>query len=430
MPDDSRSRSRPSLDDISSNPSDTTSAGRRGSKRKSASIGAAIGVLFRDARLALGLSQYELAELTEDARPAVSRTAISDIERGRTVPGIETIVALCAVLYLEPSDVIEQVVLAPPSPWVPDGVSFDELARRARELATSRDGRRAVPYYDAMIAMAESDPSAAAPERRARRARAEIDRAGTLASLGALRAARNGLERAIETSATASDAHLAEIAAEAYVAYAGVLSESELVRLGHDMAIRAVEAAGGASVRVRASAAAKLGDLRLRVGAIEEARRAFGDALELAESADDVALAAHAEGRIGTCMEHTGKTEHAKRRLIGAVKRARAHGDRGVEAEWTVELAEFSLRRDDSDGADRLARAAGRDGRAMRDPLVVFRAEWVRHGVHRRRNPDAPDRHRMARLKKLFRKIRGGSDLAAVREFREAILEERTARGR
>ena len=63
-------------------------------------------MMFRAARESQGLTQYQLAELTEGSG-SVSRATISGIERGASLPGLEVLLALSRVLHLEPVEILE-----------------------------------------------------------------------------------------------------------------------------------------------------------------------------------------------------------------------------------------------------------------------------------------------------------------------------------
>jgi transcriptional regulator with XRE-family HTH domain len=54
----------------------------------------AVGGIFRSAREMQRLSQHQVAALTDAMPWRISRTAIGDIERGRSLPGIEALVSL------------------------------------------------------------------------------------------------------------------------------------------------------------------------------------------------------------------------------------------------------------------------------------------------------------------------------------------------
>lgn len=61
-----------------------------------------LGMRIKGARLAKGLTQEELAD-------AIGRTAetISNIERGKNAPGVDTVYAICKVLGLAFADLLE-----------------------------------------------------------------------------------------------------------------------------------------------------------------------------------------------------------------------------------------------------------------------------------------------------------------------------------
>lgn len=63
---------------------------------------ATLGYSIRDARIAKGLSQEQLAALT-----GRSKSFMSDIESGRHTPGYPTLIRIASVLELQPDNLIQ-----------------------------------------------------------------------------------------------------------------------------------------------------------------------------------------------------------------------------------------------------------------------------------------------------------------------------------
>lgn len=66
--------------------------------------------LLRNAREEAGLTQEELAFLS-----GLDRTTISQVERGKALPGLESLIRLAGALEMEPSELIPDVRWAPPA---------------------------------------------------------------------------------------------------------------------------------------------------------------------------------------------------------------------------------------------------------------------------------------------------------------------------
>ncbi|SDY25239.1 Transcriptional regulator, contains XRE-family HTH domain [Evansella caseinilytica] len=68
-----------------------------------------IGTRIRNIRLSKQM------KLTEVARKAnISQSYLSDIEKGRTIPSIEKLLAICSVLHISPGDFFGQSAPLPP----------------------------------------------------------------------------------------------------------------------------------------------------------------------------------------------------------------------------------------------------------------------------------------------------------------------------
>ena len=74
-------------------------------------LAAETGKLLRSQRITLG---YTLRELSDAA--GITLSFLSDIEHGRTLPGLETFCILCRLLHLEPR------IPEPASPFLPENL--------------------------------------------------------------------------------------------------------------------------------------------------------------------------------------------------------------------------------------------------------------------------------------------------------------------
>lgn len=81
----------------------------------------AFGEKLAAARSKARLSQEELGYLS-----SVHRTAISELELGRNVPGLDTVIKLAGALGLEPCELMADVRWTPP-PREPGGGSFRKV---------------------------------------------------------------------------------------------------------------------------------------------------------------------------------------------------------------------------------------------------------------------------------------------------------------
>lgn len=81
-------------------------------------LAAETGKRLREQRISLG---YTLKELSDAA--GITLSFLSDIEHGRTLPGLETFCILCYLLHLEPR------IPEPASPFLPE-----KLPLKTREI--------------------------------------------------------------------------------------------------------------------------------------------------------------------------------------------------------------------------------------------------------------------------------------------------------
>lgn len=375
--------------------------------------------MFREAREAQHLSQEQLADLTDgQLGGSVSRAMISAIERGQALPGIKVLLSLTGVLHVEPAEVVERIRLARTVPVDLTGLSFDLLGRKAEEFFWAGDYRSALAVYDATFERLVLDPPQDSAERTRLQVRTEINRAVALRRCSALKAARASAERAIQLADGRPEPQ-----AEAYIVLASLLSHEELLVLARDAGTRAVELSKTGDLRLRSQALTQQGNVLSRSGKFKEARAAFLEAYGLARKARDHHNLIKLEGNIGACLMALGSTTQAGTRFAKAIDLARRYGDPAPEAFWLIELGRLALADDKLDEADRHASAALRIAKPREHHLTVFRAEWLRHQVCRRRDPEDADRHRLSYLRKLFPRVKEHKSFDPIREFKQQVLE-------
>ena len=183
--------------------------------------------------------------MTKDSPWQLSRAAISAIERGQNFPGMEAMLALSNVLYVDPRELIERVRLATIVPIDMTGLSFDELEKKAAAHFWSGEFREALSIYDAlleMIALQEKQDAAT----QANLARLEVQRSAALRRTGALAAATATAERAIGLAVDKPS-----IQAEGYIVLAGLHCDRGLLPLANDAAQRAIELTSEADLKTQ-----------------------------------------------------------------------------------------------------------------------------------------------------------------------------------
>jgi transcriptional regulator with XRE-family HTH domain len=376
-----------------------------------------VGSFVRSTREAQQLSQHQVAALTRDTPGRVSRAMISSIERGQHLPGLEALAALSHALHFDPMEIFERVDMSMTLPVDLTHSTQDELRRQAEEHYWAGNFRRALAIYDAMlerlILEAPEDPV----ERARSQARIEINRACALRRCGALAAARGAAERAI----TVADGE-PRLQAEGYIVLVGLLTQQGHPPLARDAAERAVALSRLADGRTQGLALMEQGLVLFRAGAFDEALPVLSEALRLVKVVRDHRHRIHLEGNIALCLEGMGRRRPARTRLMKAVDLAREHAVPVLEASWLIELARLELDDDHIDDAERFADAAQRRAKSIGHELSVFRAEWVRHRVARRRDPQTDDRHRLAYLRRLYVRLKRHEGVPEIREFRDTIL--------
>lgn len=373
--------------------------------------------MLRAARESQGLTQYQLAALTEGGASGVSRAAISGIERGTNLPGLEALVALSRVLHLEPAEILERVDLAMTVPVDVSGLSMDDLRTQAERFFWAGDYRRALSVYDAMFQVLVLNPPQDELERRRLTARLEVNRAVTLRQCSALSASEAAAKRAVLLAEG-----FGELQADAYMVLASLHSHDGNGVLAEVMAEQAVKLSEGCGDAARGLAWCQKGAVLHRGKRFDEALRAYAHAREFSTNAQDFRNLIIVEGSIGSCLVDLGKKGAARKQFVKSIELSRKHQDPAAESSRLVELGRLSLAEGDLDEADTLACAALRIAKPTERYLTIFRAEWLRHLIVSTKNPRSPDRHRVAYLRKLYPRVKGHRTADAVSEFERRML--------
>ncbi len=384
----------------------------------------AIGNFLRATRTAQRLTQEQVAEMTKDSPWQLSRAAISAIERGQNFPGMEAMLALSNVLYVDPRELIERVRLATIVPIDVTGLSFEELEEKASKHFWSGEFREALSVYDALLEMIalEEKQNAATQETLAR---LEVRRAAALRRTGAITAATATAERAIGLAV----GHPA-IQADGYIVLAGLHCDRGLLPLADDAAQRAIELSPEADLRTQGWAWVVKASALFLAGQYEEARQAYLEARARAVKANDRKHQTHIEGNIGACWMGLGQLAEARTWVRRAVELARQEGQAALEASWLVELGKIALQEKRYDEADNYAKAALRLAKPLDNRLTVFRAEWLRHRVVKLRDPERNDRHRLAYVRKLFLQLDRHEGIEEVLEFKQTVMRATASQDR
>ena len=354
--------------------------------------------------------------MTKDSPWQLSRAAISAIERGQNFPGMEAMLALSNVLYVDPKELIERVRLATIVPIDVTGLSYEELERKAAGHFWSGKFREALAVYDAlleMIALEEKQDAAA----RVNLARLEVQRAAALRRTGALSAATATAERAIGLAVDEPS-----VQAEGYIVLAGLQCDRGLLPLANDAAQRAIELASEADLKTQGWAwVVKASSLYL-AGSYEQARKAYLEARRCAVESNDRKHQTHIEGNIGVCWLGLGQVAEARTWVRRAIELARQEGQPALEASWLVELGKIAAQEKRYDEADGYAQAALRLAKPLEHQVTVFRAEWLRHRLVKLRDPEQNDRHRLAYVRKLFLLLDQHEGIEEVQEFKQTVM--------
>jgi tetratricopeptide (TPR) repeat protein len=355
--------------------------------------------------------------MTRESPWRLSRAAISAIERGQNFPGMEAMLALSNVLYVDPKELIERARLSTVVPIDITGVSYDELDRQASQFFWAGEFRKAVSVYDAMLEKAALEPNGDEVERAQRIATLEVRRATALKRAGALLAAIATIERAISLSES-----FPGIQAEAYVVLAGLQCQRGHLPLAADAAARAIELSSSAAPPTQGWAWMAKARVDYLSDRFVEARQAYLEARRRAELAGDHHHLTHIDGNIGTCYLAQGNTNEARRWIRRAIDSARMRNQPTLEASWLIELGRIALSERNGKQADRLAQAALRIARPREQLLTIFRGEWLRHQVARANDPSRSDRARLAYLKKLFMQLDQHEGIDEIQEFRRTAM--------
>ena len=342
----------------------------------------------------------------------LSRAAISAIERGQNFPGMEAMLALSNVLFVDPKELIERARLAMTVPVDVTGIPLEELEKKASAHFWDGEFREALAIYDAMLEIMtlEERPVAEA-------ARLEVKRATALRRTNALLAALSTAERAIGYAVDQP-----AVQAEAYIVLASVQCDRGNLPLACDAADRAIELAADADARTRGMAWIVKANSLFYLKKFEEARQGYLEARKLAVDEGDRAHQTHIEGNIGMCWLKQGQLSEARTWVRRAIELAREQVQPTLEASWLVELGCIAMAERRPDEADTFAQAAIRIAKPLEHHLTVFRAEWLRHKILKQQDPQAIDRHRLAYLRKLMLLLDQHEGIEDVQEFKRTVL--------
>jgi tetratricopeptide (TPR) repeat protein len=386
----------------------------------------AVGHFLRATRVSQRLTQEQVAAMTRGSRWQLSRAAISAIERGQNFPGMEAMLALSNVLYVDPKELVERARLSSGVPIDLTDLSCDDLERKAGQLFWAGNFRQALSVYDAMMERLALESAGGAGVPAERIASLEVRRATTLKRAGAVLSAIATAERAIALSAEQP-----ETQAQAYVVLAGLQAQRGNLPLASDAAERAIQLAErSTNERLQGWAwnvKAKALYLSRR---FEEARDAYLEAHRLARSSGDTAHLTHTEGNVGMCWLELGDLSQAQERIERALELAREHRQPALEAAWLVELGKIALQRNVLDRAVERAEAALRIAKPREDYLTIFCSEWLKHLVLLRSHPDRPDTQRLRYLRRLYLHLDQHEGVEEIQQFKETALRSWTREGR
>ena len=363
--------------------------------------------------------------MTRGGHWQLSRAAISAIERGQNFPGMEAMLALSNVLYVDPKEIVERARLSTVVPVDITAMSLEELNGKAQQYFWAGNFHKALAVYDAMMEKvaleAPEDPDAVA----VRVATLEVRRATALKRAGALLSAIATAERAIALS----DGY-DETQATAYIALADLQVQRGHLPLASDAANRATALAESASPKVQGWAWMVKGRVYYLSTEFEQARRAWLEARRLAREAKDLHHLTHIEGDIGMCWEGQGRLDDARKWLRRAVDLARQQGQPALEASWLVELGKLAFREEKFDDADGFAQSALKIARPREHYLTIFRGEWLRHRILRQLDPRRSDRQRLVLLRQLYLLLDQHEGIDEVQEFKKTAMRTLTAEDR
>lgn len=335
-----------------------------------------VGELLRNARETQQLSQFQVATLTDGQ---LSRTSLSDIERGHTLPGLETLVVLTRVLHVDPLEVLEQIDLG---------------------------------------SVASCDPTRPVLEPR-QRVRMEIDRAVALHHDGALKTSMTSIKQAAQL---ATD--FPEALAECYTILASWYARDGFTGLARIVIEQAIELAAQESSTLAGEAWNQKGHILFQDGAFGVAREAFLHARKFLLKTNDPYSIAEVEIALGTCLYRLKRFDPSRRRFQKAIVLARKSGDRVNETMALIYLGEVALIEGKLVEADLRAftalRMAQRSGRV----LGIFLAEWLRYRIEGQNDGAHSNRQRAAFLRKTYPRVQQHLTLETIRLFRQEIFRE------
>jgi len=346
----------------------------------------------------------------------LSRAAISAIERGQNFPGMEAMLALSNVLFVDPKELIERARVAMAVPVDVTGLSYEDLDKRASKCFWDGEFRKALAIYDAMLEMIALQESPDA-QTTSRIARLEVQRATALRRTGAMLAAMSTAERAIGLAANDPSVQV-----DGYVVLASLQCDRGHLPLACDAADRAIALSEGSSSKSRGWAWVVKANSLFYSERFEDARQAYLEARKLAVEAGDRAHQTHIEGNIGMCWLKQGQLSEARTWVRRAIDLARDGGQPTLEASWLVELGNLAFQERRTDEADGYAQAAIRIAKPLDHHMTVFRAEWLRHRIVKSKDPKDVDRHRLAFLRKLLLLLDQHDGIEDVQEFKQTVL--------
>jgi transcriptional regulator with XRE-family HTH domain len=384
-----------------------------------------IGSFLRATRTAQKLTQEQVASMTRSTPWRLSRAAISAIERGQNFPGMEAMLALSNVLYVDPKELIERARLSTAVAVDVTGLSLEQLDQRATQFFWAGDFRQALSVYDAMLEKLALETHHDREWIRRTVASLEIRRATALKRAGALLSAIATAERAISLSVDLPQIHV-----EAYIVLADLQCQRGHLPLAGDAAKRAIELSEKAGPRTRGWAWMVHAHVLFLSGEYEPAREAFLEARRYAKLAGDDQHLTHIEGDVGMCCLELGQVDEARKWVVQAVERARQQSQPALEASWLVELGKIAYRQDELGEAEGAADAALSIAMPREHRMTVFRAEWLRHRIVRRRRPEDPDRGRIEHLRKLYLDLDQHEGIEEVQDFKKSVIRASKAEHR
>ncbi len=348
-----------------------------------------------------GLSLGDVAAMSADQAQSISKSMLSGIERGRHLPGLETLVTLCSVLHVDPSEVHDLVHAAADVSVNFDESTAEEVRERAKKRFWSGDYRQALALYNAMLRHLADSPPGDVADRDREHARVQILRATALRRMGAFSAARAAALRAT-TLAEGNP----EIQAEGYVVLAGILSQTGDLPVAGDLARRAVSLVDGTDPATEGLAWHQVGAVDFRRGDHAAAYDAFRKARELVRGTRNENHLTHIEGNIGSCLLAMGRRSRARGQFVRAIELAKEYGSRLQEAGWTIQLGSLFLDESRHAEAENCARTALGLARRHAESLTIFRAQLLLHRARVQSGPTPANSGRLTRLRGLFQRVR------------------------